>query len=338
MFNYNSILATIVRSPLRILVIILVLIFTTEVFVMLVLPYIMPDILGITGEAFFDAILLTLVCALPVWFVILAAKQAEQERVTMARESEALKAQQMMTLAQLATGVAHEIRNPLTSIKMLIQVNKDKFAEEGLPTDDLELVVHEIRRMERSVNSLLEYARPERSEFAKFTIQKIIRNTAQLIESRCSTQNIELVINLPEIPATIEGDSAQIQQLLLNLMLNALDAMPEGGKLTLEVSQSQETYEIIVRDTGTGIAPAVESRLFSPFVTTKDNGVGLGLGICKRIAEMHQGTLTGMNRQIRGAEFCLTLPITHDYSHANMESEQDSVDFQSGTEASCKVY
>ncbi len=338
MLNRDSILPSIVRSPSRILGIILALVFTTEVFVMLVLPFILPDLLGKTGEAFFDAILLTLVCALPVWFVILAAKQAEQERITMARESEALKAQQMMTLAQLATGVAHEIRNPLTSIKMLIQVNKDKFAEEGLPTDDLELVVHEIRRMERSVNSLLEYARPERSEFAECNLQKIISNTAQLIENRCTSQNVELNLNLLQFPALVEGDSAQIQQLLLNLVLNSLDAMPEGGTLTVEVSPSEETYEIIVRDTGTGIAPAVESRLFTPFVTTKDNGVGLGLGICKRIAEMHNGTLTGVNRPIRGAEFCLTLPLTHVNSQANMESELDSVNSQPETEAACKVY
>ncbi len=267
-----SALATILRSPARILGIVLMVVFMAEVAVMLVLPHLMLGLLSESAKAVLDAILLTLVCAPALWLVIIGplrriavqehqrsetivanasesiltfdragtilscnraatelfgvlaeeligkpmqatvpdlpaefsvlpselrfdaihrdgqrfpiqvsvseypsetqelriaiirdlteSEKAEQQRITMARQAEALRAQQMATLAQLATGVAHEIRNPLTSIKMLIQVNRTKFADEGLPTDDLDLVEQEIRRMERSVNSLLDYAHP----------------------------------------------------------------------------------------------------------------------------------------------------------------------------------
>lgn len=237
------------------------------------------------------------------------AERAEEARIAMARESEALRAQQMATLAQLATGVAHEIRNPLTSIKMLIQVNRAKFADEGLPTDDLELVEQEIRRMERSVNSLLDYARPEASEFTEFAIQDPLRSSVQLIEGRCQAQNVELVVEAPDAPLFISGDAAQIKQLLLNLGLNALDAMPNGGKLTISATHHDQHLLLSVCDSGSGISENVLGKLFTPFVTTKANGVGLGLGICRRIAHAHQGTLTGVNQVAGGAKFQLRLPL-----------------------------
>ncbi len=421
MSNRISALTTILRSPIRILGLVLMLVFVVEVAVMFVLPHVIPGSLSDSGKAMADAILLTLVCAPVLWLVIIgplrriaiqehersetivanasesiltfdtngrvlscnraatdlfrvemdlllghslqtlvptlqkiletlpsefrvdatrydgqrfpaqisvseypsdsgqtriaiirdltASEKAEDERITMARETEALRAQQMATLAQLATGVAHEIRNPLTSIKMLIQVNRAKFADEGLPTDDLELVEQEIRRMERSVNSLLEYARPEASELKEFAIQEALRRTVQLIEGRCQTQRVDLVVEAPDAPIRIMGDTAQIQQLLLNLGLNALDAMPNGGKLTLSVVCDLDQVLVSVADSGTGISESVLGKLFTPFVTTKPNGVGLGLGICRRIAVTHQGELTGANQITGGAKFQLSLPV-----------------------------
>lgn len=258
-----------------------------------------------------------------LWIAILrdltASRKAEQERISMARQAEALRAQQMTTLAQLATGVAHEIRNPLTSIKMLIQVNQSKLAEKGLPTDDLELVEREIRRMERSVNSLLEYARPENSVFANFPIQDSIRRTVQLIKGRCQSQNVQLKVAEPDHPRVIHGDLAQIQQLLLNLCLNALDAMPMGGTLTIRVDDgmldaqpaatNQREVVVSVCDTGAGISDSVRESLFEPFVTTKPKGVGLGLGICQRIAEAHGARLLATNNSHGGAMFQLKLPL-----------------------------
>ena len=433
MSNRVTALSQILRSPVRILSIVLVVVFTVEVAVMFLLPHVVPTFFGEFGQAFLDAVLLTVVCAPALWWIIIgplrrvaiqehqrsetivanagegilsfdaesmivscnragthlfgreadelvgksirvaipdlpdsfealpteyrldgvrsdggkvplhvsiseypsetqplhiaiirdltAAQRAEQERITMARQTEALRAQQMATLAQLATGVAHEIRNPLTSIKMLIQVNRAKFAEMGLPTSDLELVEQEIRRMERSVNSLLDYARPDQSEFCRFEIQRTIRQVLQLIEGRCVAQKVTVRCDLPNDPVDICGDPAQIQQLLLNLALNALDARPEGAAVHLSTSRTEDRLEINVADTGKGIAEEVKETLFSPFVTTKANGIGLGLGICRRLAEAHHGTLDAANRPGSGAQFKLTLPTAN--QNAAVLSEED---------------
>jgi PAS domain S-box-containing protein len=235
-------------------------------------------------------------------------QRLEEQKVKDAREREALKAQQMATLAQLATGVAHEIRNPLTSIKMLIQVNRDKLAERGLPTADLDLVEQEIYRMERSVNGLLEYGRPEQGEMKTFSLDDVLHKTLRLIEGRCQEAGVKLETHLPDKPVTLYGDPAQIQQLLLNLSLNALDAMPQGGLLSFEIDDQEGDVHLRVSDRGTGIDPEVLDRLFSPFITTKPHGVGLGLGICRRIAESHHGRLEGRNLPDGGACFELVMP------------------------------
>ncbi len=195
------------------------------------------------------------------------SERAEQANLEAVREKEALRAQQMTTLAQLATGVAHEIRNPLTSIKMLIQVNRSKFAKEGLPTDDLELVESEIRRMERSVNSLLEYARPEKSEFCQVELGTVIQRTHQLIAGRSQSQDVNVTIQQPSRPISLYGDPAQIHQLLLNLCLNALDEMPSGGDLSITVREDNASVDISVRDTGNGIEEGMMSTIFDLYLS-----------------------------------------------------------------------
>ncbi|WP_197440365.1 two-component system sensor histidine kinase NtrB [Polystyrenella longa] len=236
------------------------------------------------------------------------AQRLEKERTNAAREREAMRSQQMKTLAEIATGVAHEIRNPLTSIKMLIQADRQRLEKQGMPSEDLELVEHEIRRMERSVSSLLEYARPSRPERKTIFLQDVLDRTRALVEGRARSERIQLQLVMSEIPVYVVADPEQIQQLLLNLILNAFDAMPDGGPLRIELSQDETDAIVKVIDEGTGIAPDILDRLFTPFVTNKKSGIGLGLGISRRIAEDHSGTLTGYNIE-NGACFELHLPL-----------------------------
>jgi signal transduction histidine kinase len=319
----------ILRSPKSILLIVLVLVFLTEFLVMVALPIILPSPMSKFGEALIDAVLLTVVIAPVRWWLIHAAKRAEDNRLLVAREAEALRGQQMATLAQLATGVAHEIRNPLTSVKMLVQVHLGALSEQGLPTEDMQIVEQEIRRMERSVNSLLEYARPEASEFKQFSIQDLLNRLLKLIEGRCESQRITLDVDYPASDLIVEGDAMQIQQVILNLCINAMDAMPSGGKLKLSVVKAEpqnrgdenrdvnaknremSLVSISVRDSGSGICDSAKELIFQPFFTTKPNGIGLGLGICQRIAKAHGGSIVAKNNPGGGAIFTFNLPVQH---------------------------
>lgn len=329
MFSKKLSTSKILRSPKSILLIVLVLVFLTEFLVMVVLPVILPSPMSKLGEAIIDAVLLTAVIAPVLWWLIHAAKRAEDNRLLVAREAEALRGQQMATLAQLATGVAHEIRNPLTSVKMLVQVHLGVLNEQGLPTEDMQIVEQEIRRMERSVNSLLEYARPEASEFKRFSIQELLHRLLKLIEGRCESQRITLDVDYPTSDLIVEGDAMQIQQVILNLCINAMDAMPNGGQIKIRVESTKpqtlaaiaedstadhsktSIVSISVHDSGSGISESAKEQIFQPFFTTKPNGIGLGLGICQRIAKAHGGSIVAMNNPDGGATFIFNLPAQH---------------------------
>ncbi len=236
-------------------------------------------------------------------------KRAEAERTSAVREKEALRAQQMATLAQLATGVAHEIRNPLTAIKMLVQSSNSEDDQSSMPKEDLRIVEDQIRRMEQSVNALLDFARPAPTERKHVTIKEIVPDVVRLLEGQAEKQSVLLRVEEGVSELRLNADRDQLQQLLLNLGLNALNMMTQGGTLTFAVkSNSPGRVCILVSDTGPGIPADLTDEIFKPFFTTRKQGIGLGLNICKRIAEDHHGKLTAYNHPTGGAIFELCLP------------------------------
>jgi two-component system sensor histidine kinase HydH len=225
------------------------------------------------------------------------------------REREVLRAEQLAAVGQVAAGVAHELRNPLTSVKMLVQTGMEGQPPSGLPADDLAIIEHEIRRMEACIQTFLDFARPPSAERRRADLLAVVRRAVALLEGRARRQNVALKTDMPPGPVELFLDAEQIHQVLVNLILNALDAMPHGGEVRIEVRTTSDPpgAQVCIRDTGAGIAAPVLARLFEPFVSGKETGVGLGLSICRRLLEAHGGTITGANDPEGGAVFTFTL-------------------------------
>lgn len=226
------------------------------------------------------------------------------------REREVLRADQLKAVGQLAAGAAHELRNPLTAIKMLIQANREDADQNQLPSEDLEIIEGEVRRMERCLHTFLDFARPPQPTLEKLDLSNVVTKVFALLAGRARHQRVTLQCDPPGEPLLLEADPEQVQQVLVNLVLNSLDALPNGGEVRVRMSQPHRgVVAVRVCDTGPGIPAHLMPRLFEPFVSSKDTGLGLGLVVSRRIAEAHGGNLQAANRSEGGACFELRLPV-----------------------------
>jgi two-component system sensor histidine kinase HydH len=225
------------------------------------------------------------------------------------REREVIRAEQLAAVGQLAAGVAHEIRNPLTSIKMLVQAGLQEDAPLGLAGDDLRIIEQEIRRMERSLQSFLDFARPPKAVRRPMKLMPMLHSVMALLQGRAQKQKVEIRLDSTSEDIQLVADEEQLRQVVVNLALNSLDAMPNGGTIHVSV-RKDDSGRVYVRvaDTGPGIPADIIPRLFQPFASSKETGLGLGLVVSKRIIEDHGGNLEAENRPQGGARFRITLP------------------------------
>jgi two-component system, NtrC family, sensor histidine kinase HydH len=226
------------------------------------------------------------------------------------RDREVQRADQLAAVGQVAAGVAHELRNPLTSVKMLVQNALEEQQVSGLPREDLAIIEQEVRRMESCIQTFIDFARPPKTERRRTDLLAVVRRALALIDGRAQRQKVVIKTDLPPGPVDVLIDAEQIHQVLLNLLLNALDVLPQGGQVELYVRPELGGTGVTVRlrDNGPGIAPEMQQRLFEPFVSSKETGLGLGLSICRRLLEAHGGAIHGCNAASGGAVFTFTLP------------------------------
>jgi two-component system, NtrC family, sensor histidine kinase HydH len=235
----------------------------------------------------------------------------------------------LAALGEMAAGLAHEIRNPLGAIKgaaqLLLPAGPDGHTEAvPPPAEFLGIIVEEANRLNKVVSQFLDYARPFRGELAPLDVNEVVRKTAQLVtpppvpvpSGGEAAPPVEVALSLADELPRGRGDAEQLRQVFLNLAINAVQAMPAGGKLTITTSLRKggrrgapaQFLEVRFRDTGPGIPQSVLKNLFIPFFTTKDKGTGLGLPISQRIVENHGGTIEVRSRVGVGSTFTVVLP------------------------------
>mgnify|MGYP005834032917 CR=1 FL=1 len=216
-----------------------------------------------------------------------------------------LRTEKLTALGRLSAGLAHELRNPLTSIKVLFQTFKDN---PSLTKEDIKVVLSASEQMDDLLTRFLRFARSDEFNLSDVYINSLIKHVIKLTEFQLKDRSINLSLELSKLPP-IKADRAMIQQALLNVVLNAIEAMPEGGTLTISSKMENGSAVVSIRDTGSGIPDDIKDKVFDPFFTTKADGTGLGLSIVYNIANLHNGEISfETNRE--GTTFTLRIPVS----------------------------
>jgi two-component system sporulation sensor kinase A len=213
-------------------------------------------------------------------------------------------AEKLSVVGQLAAGIAHEIRNPLTAIKgftqLLYEEHKGDFAE---------VILSELERIEGIVNDLLVLAKPQITEMEETCLTNVVKSVITLLNSQAVMENI--VIELTQSPGEfyVKCEKDKIKQVLINIIKNSIEAMPAGGKINVDIRQEDHSVIISVEDEGIGIPEERLAKLGEPFYSTKEKGTGLGIMICKKIIKNHGGNLYIHSRENEGTTVRITLPL-----------------------------
>ena len=230
------------------------------------------------------------------------------------------RADRLASLGQLSGGIAHEIRNPLEGIKLFVDILSDETRYERSESEqeifnDINL---NIRRINDIIKRVLTFARPDQASLETLNLNELVLETIKLFDTRLRKLNIKKKLSLEESLSRVNGDAVALQQVLVNLVSNAVDAMDRGGTLTIETFCSESSFfkgrmvsGIKIKDTGPGIRPEEKDSIFNPFYTTKKTGTGLGLAISHQIVERHGGAVTFNSEPGQGALFVIELPAAN---------------------------
>jgi PAS domain S-box-containing protein len=226
-------------------------------------------------------------------------------------ERELADAAHLATLGELSAGLAHEVKNPLAGIKGAIEVIRDSLPASDVHRDILGDVLHEVDRIDKIVRDLLNYAKPKPPSHSDIHFSELAQRIVALVEKSAKTDNLVIELQkLTEIPG-FTGDETQLEQVLLNLLLNAQKAMPAGGHIAVRIWQDTVDPAVCfeVEDSGPGIPEEIRKRLFQPFFTTRTDGTGLGLATCLKNVQYHGGSIEVHSEAGRGSRFVVTLPL-----------------------------
>jgi signal transduction histidine kinase len=224
-----------------------------------------------------------------------------------------LQSEKLATVGRLAAGVAHSIRNPLTSVKMRLFSMERSLDLSPPQKEDFDVISDEIRHIDAIVRNFLEFSRPPKLKMQAVSPSDVVDMAILLLRHRLEAFGIEVELYRQRRLPPIQGDPEQLKELLVNLMVNACEAMGEGGRIMIYEEEGVtdplgRVVVIKVRDNGPGVPDAIKEQVFQPFFSTKEEGTGLGLSIARRIVEDHGGCLTLKSREGKGTTFIITLP------------------------------
>lgn len=223
-------------------------------------------------------------------------------------QQQLLEVERLATIGRLATMIAHDLRNPLTSIRnasYFLKMKLVKHSIDGEMQEMLDIINKEVEFASNTINSLLDFASTNKPDLKKVDVNQILKEVLSSIELG---ENVELVKKLAPLPK-IEADPYRLRRVFRNIITNAIQAMPNGGKLTIETKKVKNFVEISIKDTGVGIPNNNLEKIFKPFFTTKAKGIGMGLAACKKLIEEHNGKIEVKSREGSGTVFTIKLPL-----------------------------
>ena len=237
-------------------------------------------------------------------------KLKEQTEVLFETEEQLRRADRLSALGELSAGMAHEIRNPLGSIKGAVEIIKDDYTPEEAKYEFIQILLKETDRLNHIVQEFLGFARPKNPEFQFVDLNEALQSVLTLVGQEARKAGVVIEKKLDASIGKRSLDAGLLKQAFLNLVLNGIQAMPGGGVLTIESSLGSDSIDVKIADTGTGISEENRKKLFSPFFTTKKSGTGLGLAITYRIIENHRGKIDVASRPGAGTTFTVKLPVS----------------------------
>ncbi len=224
-------------------------------------------------------------------------------------EKELQRSERLAALGKMAAGVAHELRNPLSSIKGLAVLLRSHFAGPSREAETADVLVKEVERLNRSIGELLDYAKPGQLNREPASITEIFTKTLSLVQMDAEAYGIAIDFSVQDGLPKLMVDSDKLKQVFLNLLLNAIQAMPDGGTLQVRLAMGEDNLLIVIRDNGVGIQPENLSRVFDPYYTTKNDGTGLGLAMSAKIVEEHGGRIKIASVPGQYTEVRIVLPV-----------------------------
>ncbi len=246
---------------------------------------------------------------LVAWNGMLARRVALRTRDLARARAELVAAEKLAAVGHMALGLTHEIRNPLSAIRMNVQMIRQESPDNSLLQENFSIIEEEIRRLNKLLGDVMDFARPKPLTLKETDLRKIAERVASLMAVQLSGKNIRIAVT-GEGEAAVTCDPEQMNQVVLNLVINSMEALGEGpGSITIELKRSGDFAILRVTDDGPGMPEELRSMIFNPFFTTKAGGGGLGLATVQSIVHRHGGTVEARNAETRGAVITVRMPV-----------------------------